>query len=418
MGFYAADFPLEYRTPPRVEDPPVTQDPPPADPYVKVSQWAAAVPTNEDPTAPFHDCLWRMATEQAVLERMKSTGENFPTALRHVQENPQEIRKQLDIICDDNGFRRIDGTGPGTNNPHMLNTGAGIKVRNDPAVLYKQAPTVVEGQPSGTAYNAAVAGDQGGVNLVKKQQLDAWLATIPGFSTMSEPLKAAVITAYSAGADPNRIVTMLGSAQFNYRLKPQEQIQLLALMTRASQNPGPPQMGPSTSYNLLGVIDGLLQEPVDNNWAASQLKLMSTLGFAKLNSGQQQALLNRYQSDYNFRVVIDKVVGDPSNNFAALGAEQQAHVLDVMRSFTREAFCKGPGQDYTPPAFVAPGQPGPEPVPYDQMLLMALYRGVLTQPAYKLSTVTGTQQSAEQSALVIKFVNDNWPGVQPLWRPH
>ncbi|WP_198683552.1 hypothetical protein [Peristeroidobacter agariperforans] len=411
MAFSAADFPVQYRT----------QDTLPAantastDPYVRVSQWAAAVPTTQDPTAPFHDCLWRIATEQAVLERMKTTGENFPTALRHVQQNPKEIIKQLDIVCDDNGFRRIDGTGPGTSNPHVINTGAEIKVRIDPSTLYKQAPAVVDGQPSGTAYNAAVGGDQGGVNLAKKAQLDAWLATIPGFATMSEPLKAAVITAYSAGADPNKLVTMLGSAQFNNRLRPQEQIQLLALFTRASQGPKHPQMGPSTSYDLLGVIDGLLQQPIENDAAAAQLKLMSTLGFAQLNAGQQQALLNRYQSDYNFRVVIDKVVGDPKYNFSSLGAAQQAHVLDVMRSFTREFFCKGTGEDYTPLSFVAEGQPGPDPIPYDQQILMHLYQRVLTNPAYKLNEVTGTQQSAEQSGFVLKFINENWPGIKMNW---
>lgn len=417
MGFYAADFPVQYRT----HDPIPTQDPvstqnPPADPYVRVSRWAAAVPTTEDPTAPFHDCLWRMATEQAVLERMKTSGENFPTALKHVQENPQEIRKQLDIICDDNGFRRIDGTGPGTNNPHLLNTGSQIKVRIDPSILYKQAPTVVEGQPSGTAYNAAVAGDQGGVNLTKKADLDAWLATIPGFSILSEPLKAAVITAYSAGADPKKLVTLLGSGQFNNRLTPQEQIQLLALFTRASQ--APPAQYPGGGFNLLGVIEGLLQQPVDNDAAASQLKLMSTLGFAKLNSGQQQSLLTRYQNDYNFRIVIDQIVGDPRHNFNRLSDVQQAHVLDVMRSFTREFFCKGEGQDYTPLSIGPAGQPGPAPTPYDQKILMHLYQRVLTQPAYKLNGVTGTQQSAEQSGFVRKFVDANWPKIDPNYMVH
>lgn len=417
MSFYAADFPVQYRT----YEPPPAQDPAPADPYVRVSKWAAAVPTNEDPTAPFHDCLWRMAVEQAVLERMKATGENFPTALRHVQQNPQEIRKQLDTICDDNGFRRIDGTGPGTNNPDLLNTGAGIKVRIDPASLYKQAPTVVDGQPSGTAYNAAVAGDQGGVNLAKKAQLDVWLATIPGFSLLSEPLKAAVITAYDAGADPQKLVALLGSAQFNSRLTPQEQIQLLALFTRVSQGPAPvTQMGPAApgAYDVLGVIEQLLQQPVDNDFAASQLKLMSTLGFAKLNASQQQALLNRYQSDYHFRVVIDKIVGDPLQNFNALTDVQQAHVLDVMRSFTREFFCKGVGEDYTPDSFIAAGQPAPPPSPYDQKILMHLYQRVLTQPAYKLNQVTGTQQSAEQSGFVRKFVDANWPEINPSYMVH
>lgn len=408
MGFYAADFPVQYRT----QDPVTTEDPP-ADPYVRVSQWASAVPTTEDPTAPFHDCLWRMATEQAVLERMKGTGENFPTALKHVQQNPQEIRKQLDIICDDNGFRRIDGTGPGTNNPHMLNTGTQIKVRTDPSTLYKQAPAVVDGQPSGTAYNAAVAGDQGGVNLAKKAEIDVWLATIPGFSLLSEPLKAAVITAYSAGADPKKLVTLLGSGQFNSRLTPHEQIQLLALFTRASQAP-PAQLGPG-AYNLLGVIEGLLQQPVDNDGAASQLKLMSTLGFAKLKSGQQQLLLNRYQSDDNFRVVIDQIVGDPMHNFNRLSDVQQAHVLDVMRSFTRQFFCKGVGEDYTPLSIGPAGEPSPAPTPYDQKILMHLYQQVLTKPAYKLNEVTGTQQSAAQSGFVRKFVDANWPKIDRLY---
>ena len=151
---------------------------------ISVTPWGTREPLQNDPGAPMHDCLWQIAQEQAVLDRMKQTGESWESAGGKVSS--QDISKHIDTVCDDNGFQRLDGGGNGRN-PHWVNPGERIKVRIDPAKLDRPAQGVTEnGQASQGAYNKAVSTSDGkGVDLNKKEAVDKWLETVPGFPTLT-----------------------------------------------------------------------------------------------------------------------------------------------------------------------------------------------------------------------------------------
>ena len=63
---------------------------------IQVTSWGTREPLQNDPGAPMHDCLWEIAQEQAVLDRMKQTGESWEAAGGKVSQG--DIRKQLDTV--------------------------------------------------------------------------------------------------------------------------------------------------------------------------------------------------------------------------------------------------------------------------------------------------------------------------------
>src|SRR5688572_22409751 len=96
---------------------------------IVVTPWGTRQALPNDPSAPMHSALWNVATEQAILARIKKTGEDWTTAAKHVDN--KQIIEHLNVVCDKNNFRRLDGTGTGRD-PNLINDGETIQVSIDP----------------------------------------------------------------------------------------------------------------------------------------------------------------------------------------------------------------------------------------------------------------------------------------------
>jgi hypothetical protein len=340
---------------------------------VHVTPWGTPDRLPNDMSAPMHDCLWEIAQEQAVLKRMQDTHEDFVTASGKVSE--QDVRAQLDTVCDDNGFQRLDGSGSGRN-PGLVNTSEPIKVRIDPNDLNVQAPGIVEGQPSMVAYKETVKPTGGeGVDLNKKTSLDGWIASIPGFPLLPETSKAGLIYAYGKpGVDLQKLAVLGGSQEF-FKLEPRQQEQLLVSYS-AQPN--------STAAKE---VDKITADPAKED--NKRLLLVASPGFFKLDDNTQKLVLDRYSNDPQFRGAIDQIVGQ--TDFKRRGDVEQAHALDTLARYTQRN-----DADY-----------GLLPDDKHKDVLVGLYNEVLSSADFNLGqTNRGTQDTDAQRAKVDQFGDD------------
>jgi hypothetical protein len=282
---------------------------------IQVTSWGTREPLPNDPGAPMHDCLWEIAQEQAVLDRMKTQSETWETASTKVSQ--QDIRKQLDTVCDDNGFRRLDGSGNGRN-PNLIYDGEHIKVRIDPAQLDKPANGVTNNTASQGAYNKAVAGDGGkGVDLNKKNAVDTWIGTVPGFPNLSESTKASLITAYDVPGMNRDNLAKLGSSAAFRSLDEKQQQQLLAVY------------GSKDKSFATGEVDKIVANPGEDG--NQRLKVIGSQGFFRMEEGAQKNFVNRYGHDKEFTAAVNQIVGQ--ENYTGKNSTEQAHALDVLNRY-------------------------------------------------------------------------------------
>jgi hypothetical protein len=338
---------------------------------VIVTAWNSQ-PTEKNPDAHLHDCLWEMAMEQAALKRMKDSGDDFGTAMKKV--TPKDHMEQLDIICQDNGFRKFGSRGSGRD-PNLVFDGEKIKVRIDPATLMKTA-TGVDTKPVTNAYTKAVQNDNGtGPDLNKKEQLDQWLQTVPGFDKLSEPERISLIEAYARdGVDRTKLSQLATNKDFQALDEPTRQ-RLLKLYGDKNQTGGTAE------------IDKLLAAP-PGEATQKKLRLIGSEGYATLDANQQKRLLERYGQDKQFADAIDKIV--TQKNFTEKNATEEAHALDILYRYTGR---KGAGY-------------GERKETDRTKVLVGLYDRVLSKPEYKLQENggTGKPESTDQSQKIEDYV--------------
>jgi hypothetical protein len=329
--------------------------------------------TEKNPDAHLHDCLWEMAMEQAALKRMKDSGDDFGTAMKKV--TPKEHMQQLDIICQDNGFRKF-GSGGSGRDPNLVFDGEKIKVRIDPTTLMKTA-TGVDTQPVTNAYTKAVTNDSGtGPDINKKEQLDQWLQTVPGFDKLPEPERISLIEAYARdGVDRAKLNRLANSKDFQ-GLDEDTRQRLLKLYGSKDQTAGTAE------------IDKLLGTPGEAS--QKKLRLIGSEGFATLDANQQKRLLERYEQDKHFGAAIDTIV--TQKNFTEKNATAEAHALDVLY---RYAGRKGSGYGVRTDKEKTP-------------VLVELYNRVLSKPEFKLEENggAGKPETADQSAKIEDYVKN------------
>ena len=318
---------------------------------IQVTSWGTREALPNDPGAPLHDCLWEIAQEQAVLDRMKQTGESWEAAGGKVSQ--QDIRKQLDTVCDDNNFRRLDGSGNGRN-PNLIYDGERIKVRIDPKQLDQPAKGV-DTQPSQDAYSKAVASDDGkGVDLNKKAAVDKWLETVPGFPTLGDGSKTSLINAYSApGMNRENLAKLGGSAAFR-SLDEKQQQQLLGMY------------GTEGKRFATGEVDKIVAATPGED-ANKRLQVFGSQGFFKMDEGAQKTVVGRYTDDKQFRGAVDQIVGQ--QNFTEKNSTEQAHALDILGRYSGR---KGEGY-------------GEQPEDKRTSVLVNLYNEVLSKPEFNLN---------------------------------
>lgn len=342
---------------------------------VAVTPWNTR-PTEARPNGQFHDCLWEMAQEQAALDRMRRTGEDFPTALK--KTTPEEHLKHLDMLCEDNGFRRLYGGGSGRD-PNLVLDGEKIKVRIDPSKLTEPAPGVNDPK-AGPAYTKAVQSDAGsGPDLIKKEKLDAWLDTVPGFKDLPADIRTAWIEAYAReGVDATKLSKLAGADAFK-TLDDATQTRLLRLYGQKDQG------------IVTAEIDKLLAAPGQED--KHRLVLMATPGFAKLDSNQQQRLFERYASDGSFKQAINQIV--TQGNFTDKSEIAQAHALDLLY---RYAGRKGSGY-------------GLQLDRDHKLILVRLYNDVLSKPDFNLEANggPGKTENGEQAKKIDHFAQKKAP---------
>ncbi|HEY5757370.1 MAG TPA: hypothetical protein VIU34_16180 [Steroidobacter sp.] len=339
---------------------------------VIVTQWNSK-PTEKNPDAHLHDCLWEMAMEQAALKRMKDSGDDFGTAMKKV--TPKEHMQQLDIICQDNGFRKF-GSGGSGRDPNLVFDGEKIKVRIDPTTLMKTA-TGVDTKPVTNAYTKAVTNDSGtGPDINKKEQLDQWLQTVPGFDKLPEPERISLIEAYARdGVDRAKLNQLANSKDFQ-GLDEDTRQRLLNLYGSKDKPAGTAE------------IDKLLATPGEAS--QKKLRLIGSEGFATLDPNQQKRLLERYEQDKQFGAAIDTIV--TQKNFTEKNATAEAHALDVLY---RYAGRKGSGYGLRTDKEKTP-------------VLVELYNRVLSKPEFKLEENggAGKPETADQSAKIEDYVKN------------
>ena len=192
---------------------------------IHVTPWRTPEPTEQDGTAQWHDCLWEISAEQATLERMEKHGENWQTASGKVGQ--ADIGRHLDKICDDNGFRRLDGSGTGRD-PNLIRDGETIKVERNPQDLTStpKGLSTKQGQPARTQYDQATGGPVN-TDLNKKRAVDQFLGNVPELAQLSDQTQAALIAAYSRDVDATKLAALAGTDAFRQCSPPQQQ-QLLA----------------------------------------------------------------------------------------------------------------------------------------------------------------------------------------------
>jgi hypothetical protein len=343
---------------------------------INVTPWGTREPLTNDPGAPMHDCLWEIAQEQAVLDRMKQHSESWEVAGEKV--SPQDIRKQLDTVCDDNGFRRLDGTGNGRN-PNLIHTGERINVRIDPAQLDKPANGVTNQQTNQDgAYNKAVATDDGkGVDLNKKTALDTWLGTVPGFPNLSDGTKTALINAYGVkGMNKEDLAKLGGSAAFR-SLDGKQQEQLLGVY------------GTEGKGTATGEVNKIVGLPAGDD-ANTRMKVFGSQGFFKLDDPAAKVVLDRYNSDAQFKSALNDIVGQ--DNFKSKNSTEQAHALDILGRYSGR---KGEGY-------------GEQPEDKRKTVLVTLYNEVLATEQFNLNHYGDKEhrENGDQSTKIENFAND------------
>jgi len=321
---------------------------------IQVTRWGTPESLPNDRGAPMHDCLWEIAQEQAILDRMQQTGESWNDAGGRISQ--RDITKHLDTVCNDNGFQRLDGGGNGRN-PNRIDPNERIKVRIDPATLDKPAKGVTNDTPSQEAYNNAVATPDGkDVDLTKKEPLDKWLETVPGFAsaTLSENTKGALIAAYDApGMDRVNLAKLFGSAAF-LSLNEKQQQHLLAVY------------GTQGKSHATGEVDKIVAAPAGED-SNKRLRVVGSQGFFRMDEGAQKTVLDRYSNDNQFRGAVDQIVGQ--ENFNSKNSTEQAHALDVLGRYSGR---KGEGY-------------GEQPEDKRTSILVKLYDEVLSKPEFNLN---------------------------------
>jgi hypothetical protein len=339
---------------------------------VIVTPWNSR-PTEQDKSGHLHDCLWEMATEQAVLDRMKRTAEDFGTAVKKI--TPEDHMKQLDIICQDNGFRKFGSRGAGRD-PNLVYDGEKIKVRIDPKEFTDSPPTVTNSDPVTKAYEKAVQSDSpdGGTDLQKKEKLNQWLQTIPGFEKLPDAERIALIEAYGRdGVDATKL-TKLATTDDYKKLDADSRVRLLKLY------------GDKSNSTATTEIDKLLDDPK----RAGRLKLLGSEGFTVLDASQQRRLLERYDSDKHFAAAIDKIV--TQDNFTQQTGKAEAHALDILYRYSGR---KGSGY-------------GLRDEDDRTRILIGLYDKVLATKEFKLDEGggPGKAESSQQSQKIDDFARD------------
>jgi hypothetical protein len=337
---------------------------------VIVTPWNSP-PTERNPDAHMHDCLWEIAMEQAALKRMQDSGDDFGSALKKI--TPDEHKQQLDIVCEDNGFRKLGDGGAGRD-PNQIRDGETIKVRIDPDTLMKPAGGV-DTNPVTDAYSKAVQNDGGsGPDINKKGELDQWLKTVPGFDKLPEPERVALLDAYArAGVDRTKLQQLATGKDFQ-GLDEATRQRLLNLYARPDQVAGTTE------------IDKSVGAPGEA--AQKKLRLIGSEGYTSLDANQQKRLLERYDQDKNFAGALDKIV--TQKNFADKSATAEAHALDILYRYTGR---KGSGYALRPEK--------------DRTkVLVGLYDRVLSKPEFKLDSNGGTSkpESTDQSQKIEDYV--------------
>lgn len=320
---------------------------------IQVTSWGTREPLPNDPGAPLHDCLWQIAQEQAVLDRMKTSSESWEAASGKVSQ--QDIKKHLDTVCDDNGFRRLDGSGNGRN-PNLIYDGERIKVRIDPKQLDQPASGVSSKQTDqGGAYKKAVTSDDGkGVDLNKKNALDTWLGTVPGFPNLSEGSKTALINAYNVtGMNRDNLAKLGGSDSFR-ALDEKQQQQLLAVY------------GTDGKKFATGEVDKIVAGTAGDD-SKTRMKVFGSQGYFKMDDPAQKIVLDRFNSDGEFRSALNDIVGQDS--YQSRNSQEQAHALDILGRYSGR---KGDGY-------------GEVPKEKRTSVLVTLYNEVLSKPEFNLN---------------------------------
>lgn len=352
-----------------------------------VAPWGTRRDLPNDPSAPMHTALWHVATEQAVLARMKKTGEDWVTAAKHV--NDKEIIEHLDVVCEDNNFRRIDGTGTGRD-PNLIVDGEGIKVRIDPKSLTQPVKGIDEKSPlASTAYNKQIGPNDSGVNYNEKQALDLFLGKVSGFESLPDGTKAAVIQQFGHDRlNPDPVAALAGSELFR-KLEPDEQVRLLA-------NYRKPDPHDANNRTVTTEIDKLAKAPL-NDENQVRLRILSTPGFVTLNKYQQQQFLNRLTQDTQFRAGVNTIIGQANFTDKQPGAQGQA--LDTL--------CGYAGYNQAGYIKIDPKNRA--------AVLVALYNDVLAKPDFKLKQPTptfGDLLSLQQSNDIKQFAEKTAPNIR------
>lgn len=344
---------------------------------VNVTPWNTAW-TADNPNGQFHDSLWEIAAEQATLSRMQTSGEDFNTAFSRV--TPQEVRQHLDVICDRNGFQRLDGTGHGRN-PHLIYSGNTIKVSIDPNTLGK--PTADISPPTQAAKGSQDVASRAGNDpeLAKKQDL---AQIVPGFQTLPEPVQKSWIDTYSRKTvSPYQLMSLANNGTFNKLDEPGKQ-NVLALYGRTDQ-------GYSTEE-----INKILGSPVDDG-SFNKLRVISTAGFGQLPDVEQQQVLGKYGEDSNFRTALDTIV--QQDNFKTKPPMEQAHALGILARYT--------DRDKGYPETGSRGRGDQGNTKRRTLILEKLYNDVLASGDFKLGEPgTTSRETGDQSKRIDDFAKD------------
>jgi len=241
---------------------------------VKIDAWTphkgVASPENH------HAMLWGYAEDQAKL------------AYKTDKPTDEQIRTQLDQICDDNGFAHLDGTPgkTGQKNPNVVGANDPIKVRIDPTTGEPTAPPVPKGvKPEATA--AFTDATKGGADLKA-------LTDMPSFQALDGPTQKQVIDTYvAAKGDTNKqsdIAKLVSSDQF--------------------------KTADAETKTTMLKYPSLANDP----------------GVQAMPADQKKAFFKQYDGDTKFRDAIDKIM--KSKAFGELSPQNKGKALNQLREFT------------------------------------------------------------------------------------
>jgi hypothetical protein len=320
---------------------------------ISVTPWGTSERLPNDPSAPLHDCLWQIAQEQAVLEQMKTGKESWQAASDKV--SPKDIQKHLDTICDDNNFRRLDGTGPGSRNPHWINPGERITVRIDPKQVSQLADGINSKQTI-NAYDKATSSPDGkGPDLDKKQALDTWLDKMPQFPKLSEGTRSMLIEAHEKQGMNLDNLAKLGNSPLFLAMEEKPQQELLAVY-------GTPGKKLATD-EVDKIIAGTAGED-----SKTRLKVFGSQGVFQMEEPALKNMIERYNGDAELRAAVQHVVGQES--YKSMNSQEQAHTLDILGRYSGR---KGEGY-------------GEQPTDKRTSVLITLYNEVLSKPGFNLES--------------------------------